>query len=81
MIEHDLAVLDAVSDYVCCLYGEAGAWGASTKIATVRNGINNFLAGVCRQPQPDRPVHALPGSRRGDGGAAARERAARERRR
>ena len=45
VVEHDLAVLDAMSDYVCCLYGEAGAYGVVTKIASVRNGINNFLAG------------------------------------
>merc|ERR1719460_3104211 len=44
-VEHDLAVLDYMSDYVCCLYGEPGAYGVVTKIATVRNGINNYLAG------------------------------------
>mmetsp|Transcript_49237 Transcript_49237/g.110741 ORF Transcript_49237/g.110741 Transcript_49237/m.110741 type:complete len:669 (-) Transcript_49237:718-2724(-) len=45
VVEHDLAVLDYMSDYICCLYGEAGAYGVVTKIASVRNGINNFLAG------------------------------------
>lgn len=45
VVEHDLAVLDYMSDYICCLYGEAGAYGVVTKIAGVRNGINNFLAG------------------------------------
>ena len=45
VVEHDLAVLDYMSDYVCCLYGEPGAYGVVTKIASVRNGINNFLAG------------------------------------
>ena len=44
-VEHDLAVLDYMSDTVCCLYGEPGAYGVVTKIASVRNGINNFLAG------------------------------------
>jgi ATP-binding cassette subfamily E protein 1 len=34
-----------MSDYICCLYGEPGAYGVVTKIASVRNGINNFLAG------------------------------------
>ena len=33
------------SDTVCCLYGEPGGYGVVTKIASVRNGINNFLAG------------------------------------
>mmetsp|Transcript_56591 Transcript_56591/g.148534 ORF Transcript_56591/g.148534 Transcript_56591/m.148534 type:complete len:690 (-) Transcript_56591:644-2713(-) len=45
VVEHDLAVLDYMSDYICCLYGEPGAYGVVTKIAGVRNGINNFLAG------------------------------------
>jgi len=45
VVEHDLAVLDYMSDYVCCLYGEPGAYGVVTKIASVRNGINNYLAG------------------------------------
>jgi len=45
VVEHDLAVLDYMSDYVCCMYGEPGAYGVVTKIASVRNGINNFLAG------------------------------------
>jgi len=45
VVEHDLTVLDYISDYVCCLYGEASAYGVVTKVASVRNGINNFLAG------------------------------------
>merc|ERR1719420_55612 len=27
VVEHDLAVLDYVSDLVCCLWGSAGAYG------------------------------------------------------
>ena len=45
VVEHDLAVLDYMSDYICCLYGEPGGYGVVTKIASARNGINNFLAG------------------------------------
>jgi len=45
VVEHDLAVLDYMSDTICCMYGEPGAYGVVTKIASVRNGINNFLAG------------------------------------
>ena len=44
VVEHDLAVLDYMSDYICCLYGEPGGYGVVTKIASARNGIN-FLAG------------------------------------
>merc|ERR1740138_705292 len=45
VVEHDLAILDCMSDYIHCLYGEPGCYGVVTKRAGLRNGINNFLAG------------------------------------
>jgi ATP-binding cassette subfamily E protein 1 len=45
VVEHDLSVLDYLSDFVCCLYGEPGAYGVVTMPFTVREGINIFLAG------------------------------------
>mmetsp|Transcript_25212 Transcript_25212/g.37130 ORF Transcript_25212/g.37130 Transcript_25212/m.37130 type:complete len:660 (-) Transcript_25212:320-2299(-) len=45
VVEHDLAVLDYLSDYVCVLYGQPGAYGVVTMPFSVRNGINVFLAG------------------------------------
>jgi len=45
VVEHDLAVLDYLSDYVCILYGTPGAYGVVTMPFSVRNGINAFLAG------------------------------------
>lgn len=45
VVEHDLAVLDYLSDYVCCLWGQAGAYGVVTMPFTVREGINIFLDG------------------------------------
>lgn len=44
-IEHDLSVLDYLSDFVCCLYGTPGAYGVVTMPFAVRDGINIFLAG------------------------------------
>ncbi|KAF5838284.1 P-loop containing nucleoside triphosphate hydrolase protein [Dunaliella salina] len=44
-VEHDLSVLDYLSDYICCLYGKAGAYGVVTLPFGVREGINIFLAG------------------------------------
>ena len=44
-VEHDLAVLDYLSDFVCCLYGVPGAYGVVTMPFSVREGINIFLAG------------------------------------
>ena len=45
VVEHDLSILDYLSDYVCCLYGEASAYGVVTMPYGVREGINIFLAG------------------------------------
>mmetsp|Transcript_20524 Transcript_20524/g.57218 ORF Transcript_20524/g.57218 Transcript_20524/m.57218 type:complete len:618 (-) Transcript_20524:579-2432(-) len=44
-VEHDLSVLDYLSDYICCLYGKPGAYGVVTLPFGVREGINIFLAG------------------------------------
>jgi ATP-binding cassette subfamily E protein 1 len=45
VVEHDLAVLDYLSDYICVLYGSPGAYGVVTMPFSVRMGINAFLAG------------------------------------
>ncbi len=45
VVEHDLAVLDYLSDFVCCLYGVPGAYGVVTMPSSVREGINIFLDG------------------------------------
>lgn len=45
VVEHDLAVLDYLSDFICCLYGKPGAYGVVTMPFSVREGINIFLAG------------------------------------
>ncbi|PWA60392.1 RNAse l inhibitor protein 2 [Artemisia annua] len=45
VVEHDLSVLDYLSDYVCCLYGNPGAYGVVTVPYTVKQGINVYLDG------------------------------------
>ena len=45
VVEHDLSVLDYLSDFVCCLYGEPSCYGVVTMPFSVREGINIFLAG------------------------------------
>jgi ATP-binding cassette subfamily E protein 1 len=45
VVEHDLSVLDYLSDFICCLYGKPGAYGVVTMPFGVREGINIFLAG------------------------------------
>ena len=44
VVEHDLSVLDYLSDFVCVLYGEPSAYGVVIMPFSVREGINVFLA-------------------------------------
>jgi ATP-binding cassette subfamily E protein 1 len=44
-VEHDLSILDYLSDFICVLYGVPGAYGVVTMPFGVREGINIFLAG------------------------------------
>uniref|UniRef100_A0A146URZ5 ATP-binding cassette sub-family E member 1 n=1 Tax=Fundulus heteroclitus TaxID=8078 RepID=A0A146URZ5_FUNHE len=45
VVEHDLSVLDYLSDFTCCLYGTPGVYGVVTVPFSVREGINIFLDG------------------------------------
>lgn len=38
VVEHDLSVLDYMSDFVCCLYGQPGVYGVVTMPFSVREG-------------------------------------------
>ncbi len=45
VVEHDLSVLDYLSDYICIFYGTPGKYGVSTTPYSVKEGINMFLDG------------------------------------
>lgn len=45
VVEHDLSVLDYLSDFVCILYGVPSVYGVVTLPTSVREGINIFLDG------------------------------------
>lgn len=45
VVEHDLSVLDYLSDYVCVLYGQPAVYGVVSMPHSVREGINIFLDG------------------------------------
>eukprot|EP00922_Rhytidocystis_sp_ex-Travisia-forbesii_P052367 GHVS01077681.1.p1 GENE.GHVS01077681.1~~GHVS01077681.1.p1 ORF type:complete len:622 (+),score=42.05 GHVS01077681.1:84-1949(+) len=45
VVEHDLSVLDYLSDFICCLWGSPSAYGVVTMPFSVREGINIFLDG------------------------------------
>jgi len=43
--EHDLAIIDYLSDQICIFYGEAGVYGVVSHVHSVRTGINIYLQG------------------------------------
>lgn len=43
--EHDLAIIDYLSDQICILYGEPGVYGVVSNVHGVRTGINIYLQG------------------------------------
>ncbi|WPG99479.1 Translation initiation factor RLI1 [Acrodontium crateriforme] len=45
VVEHDLSILDYLSDYICVLYGKPAVYGVVTAPFSVREGINIFLDG------------------------------------
>lgn len=45
IVEHDLAVLDYLSDTVCIFYGKPGTYGIVSMPYSVRTGINIYLDG------------------------------------
>jgi len=49
VVEHDLAVLDYLSDGVFIIYGVPGAYGRVSGYKSVREGINQFLDGFLRE--------------------------------
>jgi ATP-binding cassette subfamily E protein 1 len=48
VVEHDLIVLDYLSDYVHVVYGARGAYGIVSNSKGVRVGINEYLSGFLR---------------------------------
>jgi ATP-binding cassette subfamily E protein 1 len=43
--EHDLAIIDYLSDQICVFYGEPGVYGVVSHVHGVRTGINIYLEG------------------------------------
>ena len=45
VIEHDLAILDYISDYVCIMYGKPSAYGVVSMPYSTAEAINNYFDG------------------------------------
>ena len=59
VVEHDLALLDYLADYVYVQYGEPTVYGVVSNIKNARAGINEFLDGYLRDENVrfrDRPL-------------------------
>lgn len=48
VVEHDLAILDYLSDYICLFYGQPGVYGIISHPQGVREGINIYLNGYIK---------------------------------
>ncbi|OIO20770.1 ribosome biogenesis/translation initiation ATPase RLI [Candidatus Micrarchaeota archaeon CG1_02_47_40] len=48
VVEHDLAVLDYLSDYVYVFFGEENAYGVVSGAKNARSGINEYLQGYLK---------------------------------
>ena len=48
VVEHDLAILDYMSDHIQSIYGKPGAYGVVTNKSVVSNGINQFMEGYIK---------------------------------
>lgn len=48
IIEHDLAILDYISDFVHIIFGEPHAYGIISNVKTTNVGINEFLDGFIK---------------------------------
>ncbi len=48
VVEHDLIVLDYLSDYIHVIYGKPGVYGVISNIKSVRVGINEYLDGFLK---------------------------------
>jgi ATP-binding cassette, sub-family E, member 1 len=49
LIEHDLAILDYLSDFVHVFFGQKQAYGVSSNKKTTKKGINEFLEGFLKE--------------------------------
>ncbi len=58
-IEHDLVILDFMTDFLNVMYGHEGAYGVVSCIKSSREGINAFLDGYLREENMRFRDHAV----------------------
>ncbi len=66
LAEHDLTVLDYVSDYVYLVYGDENVYGIVSGIKNVRNGINEYINGYLKDENTRFRNHEIAFSKKGE---------------
>lgn len=59
VIEHDLAILDYLSDFVEVMFGNVNAYGVCSEKKTTKKGINEFLDGFLKEENIRIRDHAI----------------------
>ncbi|HLC89129.1 MAG TPA: ribosome biogenesis/translation initiation ATPase RLI, partial [Candidatus Nanoarchaeia archaeon] len=59
VIEHDLIILDYMTDLVNIMYGQEGAFGVVSGVKSTREGINAFLEGYLKEENVRFRDHAI----------------------
>lgn len=59
VIEHDLIILDYLTDFVHLLYGKESGYGVVSGIKATKNGINTYLSGYMREENIRFRDHAI----------------------
>jgi len=49
VVEHDLIILDYMTDMIHLMYGHAGTYGVVSGVKTTKNGINVYLSGFLKE--------------------------------
>jgi len=59
VIEHDLIILDYMTDMIHLMYGHEGAYGVVSGVKTTKNGINVYLSGFLKEENVRFRDHAI----------------------
>jgi len=62
VVEHDLIILDYMTDLIHIMYGKEGAYGIVSGVKATRNGINAYLQGFIKEENMrfrDKPIKFL----------------------
>jgi len=49
VVEHDLLILDYLTDYINIFFGGQGAFGVVSQIRAAKNGVNSYLSGFLKE--------------------------------